>query len=106
MERSFGPGVGAIFLYQLNCDGAENRLVECPSNYNYGVSHYQDVGVRCLINISPGKVNNDTSDMLHDNIYYRNSSMTIKSISYFWVAKPVKMLSTLFFRRECLVKIS
>ncbi len=56
MDSSFGPGVGPIFLDGLNCYGTETRLVECPSNYNYGIGHYADVGVRCLINISPGEL--------------------------------------------------
>ena len=55
-RESFGPGVGPIFLYGVNCDGTENRLVECPTRcyYSYDVNHNQDVGVKCLINTSPG----------------------------------------------------
>ena len=55
---SFGPGVGPIFIDGLNCNGAENRLVECPTDdyYYNGIDHNGDAGVRCLINISPGKL--------------------------------------------------
>ncbi len=52
-QDNFGPGVGPL-VYRLSCNGTENRLVECPFS-NYG-SHHRDIGVKCLINISPGNI--------------------------------------------------
>ncbi len=52
-QDNFGPGVGPL-VYQLHCNGTENRLVECL--FGYSGSHYSDIGVKCLINISPGNI--------------------------------------------------
>ena len=47
----FGSGSGPIFLDQLNCDGSEERLIECrtirPTGL-YDCSHSEDAGVRCI----------------------------------------------------------
>ena len=50
-DNYFGPGVGPL-EYQLYCNGTENRLVDCP--FSYSGSRYSNIGVKCLINISPG----------------------------------------------------
>ena len=45
----FGTGVGAIILRNLNCNGTEERLLDCPSARTTTCSggHSQDAGVRC-----------------------------------------------------------
>ncbi len=50
-QDNFGPGVGPL-VYQLSCNGTENGLVECP--FGSTGNQYSDIGVKCLINISPG----------------------------------------------------
>ena len=46
---SFGPGSGLIFLDNVQCEGTEGSLLECPSqdpgNHNCGRS--EDAGVFC-----------------------------------------------------------
>ena len=50
-ESQFGSALGQpIFLDQLNCDGTENRLVDCRRYTGIGLhtcDHSQDVGLRC-----------------------------------------------------------
>jgi len=44
----FGQGNGTIMLSNLNCNGKENDISECPSS-GWGAScgHNQDAGVSC-----------------------------------------------------------
>lgn len=45
----FGQGTGRILLDNLGCNGAENRLVDCPHN-GIGIEncvHAEDAGLRC-----------------------------------------------------------
>ena len=56
MMPSFGPGEGPIFFHQLRCTGSENRLSDCSKSSSYSLNHYNDAGVRCQLNFSPGKV--------------------------------------------------
>ena len=46
----FGKGVGDIILDELNCDGTEESIFDCPHNgYNItDCDHEEDIGVRCL----------------------------------------------------------
>ena len=46
----FGVGTGSIWLDDVNCDGNETSLINCPTysaigDHNCG--HYEDAGVRC-----------------------------------------------------------
>ena len=44
----FGEGRGPIFLDYLQCEGHEEKLVDCPSLYFLSqCSHAEDVGIRC-----------------------------------------------------------
>ena len=45
----FGEGEGAIFLENVQCNGSEDRLQQCPAS-PLGVhdcDHTEDAGVRC-----------------------------------------------------------
>lgn len=66
-----------IILNPLNCDGTENRLLECPNTNNYqGAGYHTDAGVRCLINTSPGEV----SDInVNSNINIDDESLLIST---------------------------
>ena len=46
---SFGPGEGRVLLSNLNCNGNEERLVECYHNRlgKYPCDHERDLGVIC-----------------------------------------------------------
>ena len=47
----FGSGVGPIYLNQLNCNGSESSLVDCPlpsfGLFSRFCSHANDAGVIC-----------------------------------------------------------
>lgn len=47
--NKYGAGSGRIWLDNLNCNGTESALADCPSN-GWGIhncAHYEDVGVTC-----------------------------------------------------------
>ena len=45
---NFGPGVGPINAYGLNCIGNETSLLNCSSRaVPFFCSHFSDVGVLC-----------------------------------------------------------
>ena len=49
-SASFGKGTGSIWLDDVNCDGNETRLINCPTYSAIGdqnCDHYEDAGVRC-----------------------------------------------------------
>ena len=65
----FGSGSGPIFLDQLNCNGTERSLLECPPSRPTGLhdcSHNKDAGVRCI-----GK-----SEVIEALLYYVIRSVT------------------------------
>ena len=46
----FGEGTGSIWLDDVNCDGNETSLINCPTHSASGIhncGHYEDAGVRC-----------------------------------------------------------
>ena len=52
----FGEGTGSIWLGDVNCDGSETSLINCPTYSAIGdhnniiinyCGHYEDAGVRC-----------------------------------------------------------
>ena len=52
-QAYFGPGTGPIWLDNLNCDGAELRIADCPlGNGNtigtHNCNHNEDAGIRCI----------------------------------------------------------
>ena len=48
-NAKFGEGNGPVFLYNLECVGSENRLLDCEqSTVGHNLcDHSNDVGVRC-----------------------------------------------------------
>ena len=48
-DNEFGSGTGTIWMDQVECNGYETSLDQCPRN-DWGVedcSHYEDAGVIC-----------------------------------------------------------
>ena len=43
----FGAGIGPIHLNQLDCSGAEYRVVDCQSEESSSYSHYSDWSITC-----------------------------------------------------------
>ena len=45
----FGQGNGTIWLDDIQCDGHENTLFQCPAAPfgDHNCAHFEDVGVRC-----------------------------------------------------------
>ena len=41
------PGTGPILMDDVQCDGSEDSLLECPHSGAHNCQHYEDVGVRC-----------------------------------------------------------
>ena len=44
---TFGQGAGPIVLDDVRCTATENRLIDCPANFNHNCRHSEDAGVRC-----------------------------------------------------------
>ena len=50
-EAYFGRGTGDIWMDNLNCNGDEESILDCPYE-GWGIhdcSHYEDAGVECEI---------------------------------------------------------
>ena len=48
-SNNSGPGEGMVWMENVNCNGSESRLTDCPFG-GWGVTscnHFQDVGVIC-----------------------------------------------------------
>ena len=44
---AYGGGEGEIYFSEVQCTGAESRLVDCISYLPRNCSHYEDAGVKC-----------------------------------------------------------
>ena len=63
LSGSVTDGTGQIWLDEVQCRGAETRLIDCPAN-NIGThdcSHSEDVGVRCM---SRSKLSNSHCNLI------------------------------------------
>ena len=49
LTSGFTNGAGEIWLDEVNCDGSESRLIDCPASSigQHNCQHLEDVGVRC-----------------------------------------------------------
>lgn len=46
--RSFyGPGTGGIFLDSTDCNGDEERFLDCEHSRSHDCSHFEDASVQC-----------------------------------------------------------
>lgn len=46
-------GIGAIWLNEVNCTGAESTLLQCAYNADsLHCSHHEDVGIHCFLSCS------------------------------------------------------
>ena len=75
---SIVDGMGRSFLTNVQCDGTESRLTNCPSDFGYnGCSNSQDVGVRCTgttciqgsIRLQGGTISEGRVEICHDNAW-------------------------------------
>lgn len=50
VSSHYGPGTGAIFLDDVQCNGTETALLDCTNNGigSHNCGHLEDAGVRCL----------------------------------------------------------
>ena len=43
----FGQGSGPVHIGAIQCDGSEQRIVDCTLNYENSCVHSEDAGVEC-----------------------------------------------------------
>ena len=50
LTTGFTNGVGQIWLDDVQCNGTETRLIDCPARAlgTHNCGHTEDAGVRCL----------------------------------------------------------
>ena len=46
----FGRGNGSIVMDNVQCNGTEEKLVDCLHASEHNCDHYEDAGVRCIVN--------------------------------------------------------
>ena len=80
MERGFTDGSRnqAIWLDDVQCQGSETRLIDCPANAlgSHNCGHSEDAGVRCQVSCTQGDIRlqggNDTHgrvEICNDNVW-------------------------------------
>ena len=54
---NFGRGTGRILMDEVNCNGNETSILDCPYNGwgRHNCGHYQDAGVECSSDEDKGK---------------------------------------------------
>ena len=54
----FGRGMGHIFMDDLNCQGYETSILDCPYNGwgRHNCGHHEDAGVECSSDGDKGKI--------------------------------------------------
>ncbi|XP_071493770.1 scavenger receptor cysteine-rich domain-containing protein DMBT1-like [Diadema antillarum] len=81
-QASFGQGEGRIVLDNVQCQGSEERLVDCPHNgfFQHNCGHHEDAGVSCRGKVAPFQLrlvggSNDREGRVE--VYYQGAWGTI-----------------------------
>ena len=46
-RASYGEGHGEIFLSNVQCNGSESSILDCPASGAHSCNHSEDAGVSC-----------------------------------------------------------